>query len=286
MSSIGAAIGPAEPDHPRAGQRVPPHWGGPGGISSSPYPVRLSLYEYSDGEKYTITGQSIAFLIPKFFSHNTDNQRGGPQSALWLEINPRSNGPYIPGNYPDKGAYERDRFNQLSISLTNTSLFPYALEKEAVITRGYYPMAMGMGLPSRLSLLDEKYCGYEVYRPKYRPKPLPRQFPKSADWPYTHPVVFGRTVGSRLHPVISCGHIPNRYGFPHCRLNSLYRGWPMSLGFNANNLCKADQLLAKAEHFLDQHRVGETQRTPGEKEYRYRPPRPGADMIPGIPGLR
>src|ERR1700749_3086888 len=90
LSSIDAAIGPAEPTHPHAGQRVPARWGGPGGISSSPYPIRMALYEYSDGEDYTITGQSIAFLIPKYFSNSTDNHRGGPQSALWLEINPRT----------------------------------------------------------------------------------------------------------------------------------------------------------------------------------------------------
>lgn len=262
-----------EPRHPRAGQIVKPASGGAGGGSNSSEMTKISLYEYSDAHRDVITGQSITFTIPKYFTTNTDNQNGGPQSSINLSFDPVQSRPYIRASYRDESEFTQARSRLVNVMLVGSIIQPRSGDEQAILENGRYPRMPGFMMGPRLKRIDTRYCGFRAFErddPSMgRQDNMPDRAPRDQRWPFSQGVVLSRSAPNKTHSVITCTRHVELDGYPYCGMNDTYRGWPIYLLFSGSRVCEANEVLSEVEEFLDHYKTRETQRSAGQTEHRY-----------------
>lgn len=255
-----------EPAHPKAGDVVRPLVGGATGTSERGHFSTVSIHEYSDVRRDIVTGKRIRFRIEQAYATAAD-RRQGPQTGITLlyridDLEPWPKGPQLRSPAGRASAsIERDALGgDLTAETIATSPGPFG--------------TIGM-LPAGSLAPRGEVCGmraYEVTEAGSLETVRPGHAFADPAWPSSGGLVLtvpGR--GAAFSSVIGCSAINLVDGFPMCRAQSDYRGWPMQIVFSGRDLCRYTQILTGARTLFDRFYLDETDRSAGQVEHRWSP---------------
>ena len=264
-----------EAKHPIAGQVIKPPFYGSGGGSESSDTTNISLYEYSDKQNYKITGESIHFTIPKYFTIFSTNREGGPQSSIDLRYIPEGDRAHALRFFPSKEEWQKADASAVDIYLTSYNKDP-SREKNVVLAGKSNELMDGLMDRPSLQIQSTPFCS-RLALTRVGPSPAneerhsaPDRGARSKEWPFGEAVVFVRPDGeARFNTLTTCTKFVRADGFPLCAIRSNFRGWPMRLLFSGSRVCHVEELISHSRAFLDRFVSKETPRSPGTVDTRH-----------------
>lgn len=255
--SVAACMEPAQP---KAGDVVPPRRAS--GVSSSAGTSKLSLYEYSDDNRFVTTGKRIRFHVDNALVEVT-NRSDGPKLNIALRYDGRTLGPFTPGTQGHIiGATLESRARGGNLTPEN-------------ITRAGTSFGF-LGLePGDLSLRG-RACGldaYDIRQNDYTTRLIARYGLSGPEAEFRlrwgGSMLFALRDGRGVYSdVIACNQTS-----PTCTATTSYRAWPVSLTFPNHRICDYPRIVADAHFMFDRFYLDETERSPGQIERRWLPVR-------------
>lgn len=274
--SLGIAALSLAACSPQPCDRVEPLFAAPRFALVRREPPIISLYEHLDDVRGQprITGKSISFVATQDFRSNWSEDNGGPQYAAAFQyrvVGHSSRGQPV---FARTGVEKPGGFglaDNIRVQLYAQALTPPRLDPSHVLeAKGLLPLEVSRTVGHS----EPDLCGFKVTSfepPVYDQKHL-QSSAITRQWPYgARSILLGRLDNrGSYRPYIGCtGFIIARTGAPVCAIYSDYHGWLLQISFADGHVCDADQRIADARTFYDEHLVSETPRAQGFREYRW-----------------
>lgn len=217
-------------------------------------PVDVTIYEYTDREKWITNGRSITLRIPIAYLTFSAALSGGAQSVISIDFDYDTKEPWTREHAAVRARTEGDASGSTDGSpgpvrtarmSANLSIFdrPFDKRQSDGLT------AAKSGNPDWFYkdyvYLDDSICGYDMFRDDnvhgVRHSSPPR-------YPFDEATVFARTSSSGYDTMVECTWLGER---AWCGATRTFDGFPLTIHFDGDRLCEVDAAFARATGVLD-----------------------------------
>ncbi len=235
--------------------QIPPRIYGSGYSTGSMTPVDVTIYEYTDRERWITNGRSITFRVPLAYFNFTTALSGGAQSEISIDFDYDTGEPWTREYFArlrDQGAAEAPKSSDAQTT------YPWLRRLGAKLSVFRHPFdereANGL-LGAKLGnpdwyyknhvYLDDAICDYDMYRRRRHGA----QHLTPPRYPFDRATVFARVrEGKSYDTMVECTAL---YHHAWCHATREFEGFPLTIYFDGSRLCKVDAVFDRATEVLE-----------------------------------
>jgi hypothetical protein len=236
--------------------QIPPHIYGSGIDSSSMEPVDVTIYDYSNRDKWITNGRSVTFRIPIAYLTFDAALAGGAQAEISIDFDNETGEPWTREHFAalrtesvkdiPKSADLHTTYHWLRRMSTTVSVFHRPFDERQA--KGLWGAKLGNPdwLYKQYVYLGDSICDYDMFENTDVHGTLDLVPPR---YPFNKATVFARSRnGKSYDTMVECIWLS---GNTWCHATRQFEGLPLTVYFDGNRLCNVDAVFDRAAEMLE-----------------------------------